>query len=728
MNIQNLQRKILELLHDPDYRPCKMHGMMQQLGLGTGQRKQVRKALRDLESRGKLVKLEDNRLRATDSSPSPKGKGSDSGGGRMVRGVLSIHPQGFGFLAVEPDDVDATDGELEELFVPPSSIGVARHGDRVLAKVRPGKKKGRRSGDDLFEGDVREVIERGTTVAVGTLKKSGGNWLLIPDDARIQGAVRVTDTGNVAAKAGFKAVVKLQDRMDPSQPESGVLQEVLGRAGDPGVDILSIMRTHDLTMDFPEDVKNEAHAFTRAVRKEDFKGRKDLRDKLVFTIDPEDARDFDDALHVEEIPGKDHWLRVGIHIADVAAFVKPGTALDREALLRGTSAYLVDRVVPMLPEHLTNDLCSLVPHEDRLVHSIILDINSHGAVQAVDTHRSVIHSKQRLTYDQAQVLISGGQVNGVDQSVRDAVVSLARMTRKLRKARFREHALAFEIPETRCVLDENGDVTGFTRKTSMEANHLVEECMLMANREVGALLAARFETAIYRIHEEPSEADFEEMAEQLRHLGVEGVPVSRETLNDIIGREMPDPLKQAVTLTLLKNMNRALYSPELGEHFGLAFDTYTHFTSPIRRYPDLIAHRLLLALERDEKRPLNDKKLRDLCRHCSERERAAAEAEMETHRIKMFQYYREKLDQGDTGPYPATVSNVLSKGILVELDESGQRGLIPFPSFDDDYYEVNSTGTRATGRRTGKVVQLGDKIEVHLAKVDIENYQLDFKL
>lgn len=723
MNKENLQRKTLELINNPAYQPCKLQGILDQLGLDRSHRKQLRNVLRQLEQEGKARKGEHNRLYPAQ----PAKKGSKDDAGRTLKGVISIHPHGFAFLAVEPDDVEASDGELEELFVPPSAINTARHGDRVLARVVPGRKKGKRSGDDLFEGKVVEVIERGTTLAVGTLRKSGGNWTLIPDNARIQGPVRVTDFSGHGPKQGFKAVVALEDRMDPAQPESGALREVLGKAGDPGVDILSIMRSHDLITEFPSEVMDEALSFVRAVNPEDIQERRDLRERTIFTIDPADARDFDDALSVEEIEGKPNWLRIGIHIADVDHFVKQGGALDREALTRGTSAYLVDRVVPMLPEHLTNDLCSLVPNQDRLVHSVVLDIDSHGDVKAVDSFRAVIHSKQRLTYEQAQVLLSGGQVEGVGQDVRDKVVALARLTRKLRRSRIREHALAFDMPEIRCVLDENGDVVGFYKKEAMEAYQLVEECMLMANREVGALLAARFETAIYRIHEEPTEEDFEEMATQLRQLGLEGVTVSRTSINEIIGREMPDPLRQAVTLTLLKNMNRALYSPALGEHFGLAFDTYTHFTSPIRRYPDLVAHRLMVALENNDKKPLNDKQLRDLCRHCSERERAAAEAEMESHRVKMFQYYHDKLEKGETGPYPATVSSVLSKGVLVELDESAQRGLIPFPAFQDDYYEVNATGTRATGRRTDKTIQLGDKIDVMLEKVDLETHQMDFR-
>jgi ribonuclease R len=699
---------------------------MTQLGVSTGHRKLFRRILIELEEKGDLVRLDQNKIAPATSGNETKNNSSSV---TMVKGVLSLHPHGFGFLALDEDNFfkDAKGNDMEELFIPPSAINTARHGDRVLAKVVENT-RGKRSGQDLLEGVVQEVIERGTALAVGILRNSGGNWQLIPDDARIQGPVRVRDLSGQSPKNGFKAVVLLDDRMDPRQNECGILQEVIGKAGEPGVDILSIMRGHGLISEFPEDVNAEAYAFVRAVNPKDIEERRDFREELIFTIDPQDARDFDDALHVTEIEGKPGWLRVGIHIADVAHFVKPGGALDREALQRGTSAYLVDRVVPMLPEHLTNDLCSLVPHQDRLAHSVILDINTHGSVKAVDTCQSVIHSKQRLTYEQAQVLISGGQISGVDKAVRDAVVTLARLTRKLRKTRMREHALAFEMPEIRCILDENGDVTGFYKKEAMEAYQLVEECMLMANREVGALLSARFGTAIYRIHEEPTEEDFQEMAEQLRQLGVEGIPVSRESLNEIIGRQMPEPLKQAVSLTLLKNMNRALYSPELGEHFGLAFDTYTHFTSPIRRYPDLVAHRLLLAIEENKKKPISDKKLRELCRHCSERERAAAEAEKESHRIKMFQYYEQKLKNGETGPYPATISNVLFKGVLAELDESGQRGLIPFTAFKDDYFEANETGTRATGRSTGQVLQLGDKIEVHLDKIDMENHQMDFRL
>jgi len=359
---------------------------------------------------------------------------------------------------------------------------------------------------------------------------------------------------------------------------------------------------------------------------------------------------------------------------------------------------------------------------------VVLDLDTHGSVKAVDSFRSVIHSKQRLTYEQAQVFIEGGQVEGVSDAVRDNVLTLARLSRKLRKIRIREKALAFEMPEIRCILNEEGKVTGFSKKVAMEAYQLVEECMLMANREVGALLAAKFGTAIYRIHEEPNEEDFQQMDAQLRQLGIEGVTVTRETVNEIISRDMPEPLRQAVTLTLLKNMNRAMYSPELGEHFGLAFDTYTHFTSPIRRYPDLIAHRLLLALEEDRKKPMNDKKLRDLCRHCSERERAAAEAEIQTHRVKMYEYYSDKLAKGEKGPYPGTVSSILFKGVLVELEESGQRGLVPFPAFQDDYYEVNATGTRAHGKRTKRVIQLGDSMDVLLERIDMESRQLDFRL
>lgn len=718
----DLTRRVLELVQQPDYRPMKLQGILQELGLSSGQRKQLRRALRELTD-GQFLVLNKRKQFALPSSE--ENGGEERSQGQVVTGTISVHPQGFAFLSI---DEQSEGSELEELFIPPSALDTARHGDRVLAQIVPSSRRGARGGESLKEGKVDEVIERVTTVCVGTLKHAGGNWLVIPDDARIKGPVRITGHGSLSLRTGDKAVVKLEDRMDPSRPEIGEVTEILGRAGDPGVDLLSIMRSHGLMMEFPEEVKAEAHAFTRAVTDKEIAERRDIRDWVICTIDPKDARDFDDALSVEEIPEKKGWLRVGIHIADVSHFVVPGKALDREARLRGTSAYLVDRVVPMLPEHLTNDLCSLVPHEDRLAHSVVLDINTHGAVKAVDTFRSVIHSKQRLTYEQAQVLLSGGQVEGVPSEIRDRVVTLARLTRKLRKARMREHAMNFEMPEIRCELNEDGDVVGFTKKEAMEAYQLVEECMLMANREVGSLLAAKFETAIYRIHEEPSEADFQEMEEQLRQLGIDGVPVSRESINEIISRNMPEPLRQAVTLTLLKNMNRALYSPDLGEHFGLAFDTYTHFTSPIRRYPDLIAHRLLEALENEEKRPLGPKELKEICRHCSEREREAADAELETHRVKMIQYYDQKLQSGDTGPFPAVVSSVMFKGVLVELEESGLRGLIPFPSFQDDYYEANEACTRATGRKTGNVIQLGDKIEVTLTGVDIANQQVDFRI
>lgn len=714
MNSDNLQRQIEGLFKKADYRPLKLQGLLSELRLDQRQRKPLRNVLERMESQGRLRVLAGGRF-APPEAAAPAA--------RTVTGTLSVHPQGFAFLAVDPAADPGSDAERPaDIFLPARALGVARNGDRVLVEVQPSRKKD--GPKDLYEGQVLDIIERASSQVVGTLRRVGGAWSLLPDDARFRQAVRVRDFEGIVPKAGHKVVVRLDDRMDPSQDEAGTLIEDLGHAEDVGVDILAVMRAYGLSSEFPPEVMQEALAFKTAVSDAERKRRRDLRGLRVLTIDPEDARDFDDALSIEFLENK--RVRVGVHIADVAAFVAPDSALDREAQARGTSAYLVDRVVPMLPEHLTNDLCSLVPHQDRLAHSVFLEINTHGAVKSVDTCRSVIHSRQRLTYAQAQTLLDGGQVPDVPAEVRDAVLALGRLTRKLRRARMREHALGFEMPEIRCVLDAQGLVTGFTRKTPMEANHLVEECMLMANREVGALLAGRFGTAIYRIHEEPTEADFQNMADELRQLGIEGVPVSRETLNEIIGREMADPLKQAVTITLLKNMNRAVYSEELREHFGLAFDTYTHFTSPIRRYPDLIAHRMLEALEADKPSPYGETELHKICLHCSERERAAADAEQETVTLKRIDYYREKFNRGEVGPYAATVSNIIPRGILVELDESGQRGLVPFPKLDSDYYEVNSTGTRATGRHTGKVWQLGDAMQVGLLRIDLEARQVDF--
>lgn len=698
-----------------DYRPCKLHALQGRLDLKPNQRKLLRNVLKTMEDQGKIERVDGGQRFALKT---------ETQADRRVSGVLSLHPKGFGFLAVEPSEI--ADGErtppLEEVFIPAHAVLVARHGDRVMARVFPSTKK--HASADLYEGEIIDVLERGSETCAGTLRRSGGNWNVLSDDPRFKSAVRVRGFEKVEPKAGHKVVVRLDDREFPGQEESGVVVEDLGHADDPGVDILSVMRTYGLTSEFPKEVMDEALAYKKAVSPEEAKNRRDLRGDLVFTIDPADARDFDDALSIEDLGN--HRLRVGVHIADVAHFVKPDGPLDGEAALRGTSAYLVDRVVPMLPEHLTNDLCSLVPHQDRLAHSVFMDINTHGEVTAVDTCRSVIHSKARLTYAQAQTLLDGGSVDGVSQEVRDAVLAVGRLTRKLRKKRMREFALNFEMPEIRCVLNDQGKVTGFTRKTSTESNHLVEECMLMANREVGALLAARFGTAIYRIHDEPTEDDFKNMAEELRQMGIDGVPVSRETLNEIIGRDMADPMRQAVTITLLKNMNRAVYSAELGEHFGLAFDTYTHFTSPIRRYPDLVAHRLLIALEQNLPNPYDETTLKRLCLHCSERERAAAEAEQETVQIKRVHFYHEKLTRGENGPFDGTVSNIIARGVLVELDESGQRGLVPFARLDGDYYEVNATGTRATGRKTGRVIQLGDPFPVCIERVDLDNRQVDF--
>ena len=564
------------------------------------------------------------------------------------------------------------------------------------------------------------------SVVVGRLLRNPYYWYVMPDNPRrMRHNIRVRDfTAPITPAEGHKVVIRLDAVLRSADQPVGVVIEDLGRAEAPGVDVLSIIRSRQFATDFPLAVRSQAaHTTVPPVPMLRADGRCDLRDLTTFTIDPEDAKDFDDALSLEALP--DGRWQLGVHIADVAHYVAPDSPIDKEARARGNTIYLVDRAITMLPQHLTSDVCSLVPHQDRLTHTALLTFDRHLRLEATETFPSVICSAARLTYAQAEMLFER-PIEAIPLRVREALLQLRPLVRTWRHRRLAAGALDLAVPEVKCVLDAHGRVSAILPRGSDEAYQLIEECMLLANVAVAERLRAAGGPALYRIHDEPDEEQWEQMRQELRAMGAPMIPATPADLNKLLHRISDTPLAPTLNLIVVRNLKRALYSSELRPHFGLAFPRYTHFTSPIRRYPDLVVHRLLTAVERGAPPPYSKSVLARLATHCSTTEKAADEAENESVEVKRVAFYQEKLRRGDIGPFPAVVTGLLKRGVLVELRDSLQRGLLPFAALKSDYYELNATRTHARGKRRGGGWKIGQPVEVMLERVDMANRWIDF--
>ncbi|NKB23845.1 MAG: VacB/RNase II family 3'-5' exoribonuclease [Kiritimatiellae bacterium] len=576
-----------------------------------------------------------------------------------------------------------------------------------------------------MEGHVKKVLEQNQKVLVGILHNKP-YWHIIPDNPRIRHRVKVRDFKKSLAIKNHKVVVHLDPWKSTSAPLTGIVMEDLGPVDGPGIDMLSILRNYQLEEDFSQAVEDEAHTFSADSIHAEIPHRKDLRDILTFTIDPEEAKDHDDAVSLTQTPDG-HW-NLGVHIADVPHFVPIGSDIDKEAYHRSTNAYLIDRVIPMLPRHLTTDLCSLKPLEDRLTHSLSITLDKKGAILHTETFLSVIRSSARLTYTHVQSFLEGQTDQTIPKPIQKSLMQQQELAALLRKNRLESGSLEFNLPEIKCILDTSGKVTKTHKRISSEAYQLIEEFMLIANQAVAHLLFSKSVPALYRIHKEPDLENWLQMMLDLKAIGIFESPKDQRHLNDIVQRVVGTPREYPVSLAILRNLTRAVYSSSLGEHFGLAFSHYTHFTSPIRRYPDLVIHRILRSFEESTPPPYTHQDLTCMATHCSERERHAEEAEKESVALKLIDYYDHKLRKGDTGPFPGIITSIASKGLLVELEETLQRGLLPFSLFTDDYYVAEPERGRAIGKRRKKVWSVGDLVSVELVKVCTQKRLIDFRI
>ena len=726
-NGRKIQEQILALLGSANYRPLNKSELAKALGRKSGVRMGLSQVLRDLERAGEIARIRKNRYVLPPAAD-------------LIAGKLHIHQAGYGFLISEKP------GE-SDIFIAAENTGTAMHGDRVVARISPDEPSGRIKG--RREGRVIRILERAHDTIVGTLQRSRNFYYVVPDDPRIVHDVYVGQVSNspqgesavadlplaafkIAPQVGDKVVVRLEAWESRHVNPEGEIIEVLGPASAPGIDMLSIIRKYHLPTEFPRDVLDQAKGIPETVDARQFEGREDLRGEFIVTIDPDDARDFDDAIHVEKIGGG--W-RLGVHIADVAAYVEPDSPLDREARRRGNSVYLPDRVIPMLPERLSNGVCSLNPGVDRLTHSVFIHFDKHGNAKSARFARSVIRSAHRLTYKQAYAILTAAPGDQLGERLHLAW-ELAAL---LRQRRFEHGALDLDFPEVKVWIDKNGHPVKLERVENDKSHQLIEEFMLAANESVARELKKRAVPTIYRIHENPDPEKLAEFREFVLGFNYTvGDVTHRAELQRLLAATRGKPEEQALKVGLLKSLKRARYSPQPLGHYGLAKANYLHFTSPIRRYADLVVHRALgrdtagtrgrSARSAGAHRHPDMAEIASIAEHISVTERTAADAEVDAVQMKKLEFFQRQLDAHNPQIFRASIVDVRNYGLMVELPDALITGLIHVSSLTDDFYLFEPARRQLIGRRSRKRFSVGGELSVFVARVDLFKRQVDFAI
>jgi ribonuclease R len=739
-----LERAILELVQRPDYRPIKPRVIAARLGIPRDEASKVKKAVKRLVRGGQLIYGSShlvhlgNRIgpasagqmaagegdspifvgRKLGKSPGPTPYPAGAKKGRIV-GLFRRREGGFGF--VRPTGAAPAEAAPADIYIASEDAADASTGDTVVVELRK-RHEGRHPGP---RGRIVEVLQRQTHRFVGSYFEEGGDALVTIDGTLFSRPILVGDPGASDARPGDKVVVEMVRFPSHLQDGEGVIAEILGPRGRPGVDTLSIIREFDLPGEFPEDALAEARAEAERFEAAVPSGRYDATAQTIVTIDPVDARDFDDAISLERLA--DGRWRLGVHIADVSHFVRPRTALDREAQHRATSVYLPDRVIPMLPEVISNALASLQPGKVRYTKTVYIELTPEGLRTHVEFHDAAIRSAKRLTYEQVDEFLAdpaswqrklGAKVHGL-------LLRMHELAMILRRRRFQRGALELQMPEVKIDLDKQGRVAGAHVVRNTESHQIIEEFMLAANEAVAEMLRDRGLWFLRRIHKSPSPLKLKALTAFIADLGLATESLeSRFEIQKLLAAVAGRPEEYAVNYAVLRSLQRAVYSPREDGHYALASDCYCHFTSPIRRYPDLTVHRLMEAILAGTK-PRNDPgELLMLGEHCSEREQRAESAERELVKMKLLAYMADRIGEEMDG----VITGVESFGLFVQGLEIPAEGLLHIDALQDDFYRYDRAAHTLSGNRSGNTFRLGDQVRVAVSRVDIDRRELDFHL
>src|SRR5690625_760506 len=708
--MDDMKERLIDFFKNEANRPLKVDEIMEQLNLDEGGSetfKTLVKSLNELEQAGELILTRKDRF----SLPEKIG---------LIKGKIQMHKKGFAFLLPE-------DESREDVYINPNDLKGAMNGDQVFVRIVSDQER-----DKRYEGIVEQIIERHSTRIVGTYEDKGSFGFVIADDKRIPNDIFITKSASNGAVTGHKVIVQITKFPEGSMSAEGEITEILGHKNDPGMDILSIIHKHDIPIEFPKEVLDHAEQTPEKINESEIEGRRDLRDAQIVTIDGADAKDLDDAIAVEKMPNGN--TKLSVHISDVYYYVEENSAMDKEAYERGNSVYLVDRVIPMLPLRLSDGICSLNPGEDRLTMACEMEIDANGHVVNHDIFQSVINSSARMTYTEVnQILVD--QDEAVREKYEEFVPMFEAMedlAATLRKKRFGRGAIDFNFKEAQVLVDDGGKAIDVVIRERSVAERLIEEFMLLANETIAEHFHWLDVPFIYRIHEDPDEEKLQKFYQFVGQFGysVKGTAneIHPQALQQVLDLVEGEPEEMVISKLMLRSLKQARYDNNSIGHFGLATRYYTHFTAPIRRYSDLIVHRLirtyLLEGKLDDKTQRHWKsELPEIAKHTSERERIAIDAERETDDLKKAEFMQDKI--GET--FDGVISSVTGFGLFVELENTVE-GLVHMTDLTDDYYHFDERSFALIGERTGNVLRIGDAITIKVSDVNLEEHAVDFEV
>ncbi|WP_394906584.1 ribonuclease R [uncultured Mesonia sp.] len=711
--INNLSQKILSILREHQEKSFNYKQIAAKLKVNDASgRNQIIKKLNQLAGKKDILAVD-------------RGKFQINLQHNYYQGVVDMTSKGDAYIVLENEDND--------VFVPNNQLNKALDGDLVKIYIY-NKRRNRRS-----EGEVVEIVKRNKTKFVGTLAKQENFGFVVVNDTKMYTDIFIGKDQLDKAENGMLVLVELQEWKKKGDSPLGKIIEVLGKPGEHETEMKGILATNDIAAEFPEEVETFAQQLDTSITQQEINKRRDLREVLTFTIDPKDAKDFDDALSFRTLDNGN--VEIGIHIADVSHYVQPNTPLDDEAYERATSIYLVDRVIPMLPEILSNKACSLRPHEEKFTFSAIFELNAQSKVINQWFGRTVTYSDARFAYEEAQHIIETkqgkipaeiaieGESYEADSKVVEAILSLDKLAKILRKKRMQSGAISFDKVEVKFNLDEDNEPLGVFFKTAKDANKLIEEFMLLANKKVAEFIAKQEpkKTFIYRCHDEPNDEKLTSLETLVAKFGyklnLSSPKAISNSLNGLLEEVQGKKEQNLVDTLTIRSMSKAYYSTKNIGHYGLAFDAYSHFTSPIRRYPDIMAHRLLQHYL-DQKSSPDDEVYEDRCNHCSDMENFATQAERDS--IKYMQVKFMKNHQDET--FLGVISGVTEWGIYIEVQENKCEGMVRLRDLNDDHYDYDPENFAVVGRNSKKVYQLGDDVLVKVKEADVIKRHLDFHL